>query len=149
MYMIKSNSLYRSYFSITLYIYIYIWWKSNSVYIYVCVCVCMCVSVYMCMCVCVYMCVYVYIYIFILCFIFLDRLDFHMIDNLSVAFQAFARHMLTSLSVDEMLPPTYVNSSTNFRGLSLRVEVAPFCYENSRNWYESFNFYVCGSLMFK
>ena len=36
-----------------------------------------------------------------------------MIDNLSIAVNAFARCMLTSLSVDEMLLPRYVNRSVN------------------------------------
>ena len=34
--------------------------------------------------------------------------------------------MLTSLSVDEILLQKYVNLSTNFKGLTLEVEVAPF-----------------------
>ena len=58
------------------------------------------------------------------------RLDFHII-----AFHTFAKCMLTSLSVDEMLLPRYVNWSTNFRGSSLKVEVVPYClkhmYSNS------------------
>ena len=33
--------------------------------------------------------------------------------------------MLTSLSVDEMLLPRYVNLSTNFRGLLFKVEMLP------------------------
>ena len=36
-------------------------------------------------------------------FISLERSDFYMMDNLSVAVHAFARHMLLSLSVDEIL----------------------------------------------
>ena len=53
-----------------------------------------------------------------------DRLDFYMIYKLSLAGHAFARHILTSLSVDEILQPRYVNLSTNFRGLSFRVQIA-------------------------
>ena len=60
------------------------------------------------------------------CFILLNRSDFHMIDKLSVAFDAFAGGMLMSISVDEMLPTRDVNWSISFRGLQLRVEVAPF-----------------------
>ena len=41
------------------------------------------------------------------------------------AVNAFTRCMLTSLSIDEILLPRYVNLSTNFRGLPLRVEMAP------------------------
>ena len=36
--------------------------------------------------------------------------------------------MLTSLSVDEILLPRYVNRSKNFRGLLLKVEMAYFCF---------------------
>ena len=38
-------------------------------------------------------------------FILLDRSDFHMIDNLSIAAHTFARRILMSLSVDEMILP--------------------------------------------
>ena len=64
-------------------------------------------------------------------FILLDRSDFHMIDNLSIAVHAFAKHMLTSLSINEMLPLMYVNLSSNFRGLPLRVKTAPFHKQHS------------------
>ena len=64
------------------------------------------------------------------CFVSSDRSDFHVIDNLSIAFKAFARNMLISLSVNEMLLPRYVNWSTNFRGLLLRVEMAPCCLKH-------------------
>ena len=50
-----------------------------------------------------------------------------MIDNLSIAVHIFAKCVLISLSVDEMLLLRYLNLSTNFRGLPLRVEMAPFC----------------------
>ena len=58
-------------------------------------------------------------------FILLDRSVFHMIDNLSLAFHAFTWHMLTSLSVDEML-----NWFTNYRSLPFRVEMAHFCLKH-------------------
>ena len=48
-------------------------------------------------------------------FILLDRPDFHMITW----------HILTSLSIDERLLLKYINLSTNFRGLPLRVELTP------------------------
>ena len=38
--------------------------------------------------------------------------EFHKVDNLLV--HALPIHMLTSLSVDEILLPNYVNWSTNF-----------------------------------
>ena len=59
-------------------------------------------------------------------FIPLDGLDFHRINSMSQAFYTFARCMLESLSVDEILLPRYVKS-TNFLGLLLRVEMTPFC----------------------
>ena len=43
------------------------------------------------------------------------RSDFHMIDSLSIGVHAFTRGILTSLSLDEMLLPKYVNMSTTFR----------------------------------
>ena len=48
-------------------------------------------------------CIYIYMYIFR--FILSDRLDFHVIDNLSIAVHTFASPILISLSVDETLPP--------------------------------------------
>ena len=48
-----------------------------------------------------------------------------MIDNLSIVVCAFPMHILTSLSVDEILVSKYVNQCTNFRGLPLKVEMAP------------------------
>ena len=45
-----------------------------------------------------------------------------MIDNVSIAVNTFARHILPSLSVDEILLLGYVNLSTNFKGLQLTVE---------------------------
>ena len=60
-------------------------------------------------------------------FILSERSDFHIIDCLSIAFYAFAWPMLTSLAVDEKLLPRYVNWSTNFRGLPLKVGMASFC----------------------
>ena len=41
--------------------------------------------------------------------ILLERSDFQMIDNLSVAVYAFIRLMLTSLSLNEILLLSYVN----------------------------------------
>ena len=48
-----------------------------------------------------------------------------MINNLSIVIHTFARCMLTSLSVDKILLPRYVNLSTNFRGGPLRLEMVP------------------------
>ena len=50
------------------------------------------------------------------CFILSDRWHFHMINNLMIAVYAFARYLLTLLSVDEILLPKYVNLFTNLRG---------------------------------
>ena len=62
-------------------------------------------------------------------FILLDKSDFHMIENLSIASYAFARCMLTSLSVDKMLLLRYMNWSTNFRDSPL-TEMSPFCLKH-------------------
>ena len=48
-----------------------------------------------------------------------------MINNLLIAVHVFARHMFTTLSVDEILLLRYVNLSTNFKGLPLTVDIAP------------------------
>ena len=58
-------------------------------------------------------------------FISSDRSDLNMIDNLSTAVHAFARYMLTSLSVDELLLPRSGNLPIYFRGLPLGVMIAP------------------------
>ena len=50
-----------------------------------------------------------------------------MINNLPIAFYTFARSMLSSLSIDEMLLLRYANWFTIIRGLPLRVKIAPFC----------------------
>ena len=56
-------------------------------------------------------------------------LDFHMINSLLIAFYAVAKYMLTSLSVDEMLLPKYMNWSTNFRGLPLKSRDGSFLFK--------------------
>ena len=61
-------------------------------------------------------------------FILSDKSDFHMIDSLSIVFHTFARCMWTSLSVDEMLLPRFVNRSTDFKGLLRWVATAPFFF---------------------
>ena len=53
----------------------------------------------------------------------LNRSDFSMIDYLSIAVHSFPMHILTSLSVDEISLPRYVNCSTNVR--MFNVEIAP------------------------
>ena len=55
-----------------------------------------------------------------------DRIDFHMIDNLSIAVHSFASRILMSLSVDETLLPRYVNLSANFRESPSRMELSSF-----------------------
>ena len=48
-----------------------------------------------------------------------------MIAKLSIVVYAFARQMLTSLSVDKILLLRCVNWSTNFRSLPVTAEMAP------------------------
>ena len=52
--------------------------------------------------------------------------------QISIAVHAFARFMLTSLSVDKMLLLRYVNLSTNLRGLPLKVKIAPSCFKKKK-----------------
>ena len=56
-------------------------------------------------------------------FISSERSDFHMINNRSEAVHAFVRRMLKSLSADKILLPMYVFWLTNFRGMSLKLEM--------------------------
>ena len=63
-------------------------------------------------------------------FILLVRSDFNMINSLLIAAHAFTRCILTSLSIDEMLLPRYMNLSTDFRELPFRVEMAPSCLKH-------------------
>ena len=49
-----------------------------------------------------------------------------MINSLSIDFYAFVKRILTSLSVDEMLPLSNVNWSIDSRVVLLRVEMAHF-----------------------
>ncbi len=51
-------------------------------------------------------------------FILSNRFDFNMIDILTIAVQDFSWYILTSLSVDVMLPHWHVYWSINFRGLA-------------------------------
>ena len=58
-------------------------------------------------------------------FISSDRSDFSLVNSLRITFHAFARHIMTSLSVDEKLLPRYVKLSTNFRGPPFRLGMNP------------------------
>ena len=58
-----------------------------------------------------------------------------MTKNLPMVLHAFPKFLLTSLSVDEILLLRYVNCSTNFRGLPLRVERVPFCLKHMKSFY--------------
>ena len=58
------------------------------------------------------------------CFISSDRSDLPTIINLLIAVHTFAKHILTSLLVDETLLSMNMNLSTNFRGLPYRMEIA-------------------------
>ena len=50
-----------------------------------------------------------------LCFILSVRSDFHMTDILSMAVHAFAKRVLMSVSVNEIMLPRSVNLTTSFR----------------------------------
>ena len=49
-----------------------------------------------------------------------------MVNNLLIAFHALSKGTLTSLSVDEILLPRYMNWCTNFRCLLFNEEMMPF-----------------------
>ena len=80
------------------------------------------------------------------CFILTDRLNFHMINNLSVVVHTFRRDILSSISVDEILLPSYVNWSIKFRRLSLRLQVALFCLKHMYSFFNFIYFEVNASL---
>ena len=69
-----------------------------------------------------------------ICFILSDRSDLHKINKQSIAVSTFAKRMLTSISVGKILLPGYVNLSTCFRGLPLKVDIAPSRFK-SENFY--------------
>ena len=72
-------------------------------------------------------------------FILSEKTDFPLIDNLPISVKAFAKSMLASLSVDEILYLNlYVNWSIyfryvswfiNFRGLPIKEKIAPLLFE--------------------
>ena len=49
-------------------------------------------------------------------------------DSMPIRVHTFDRYMLTSLSVDEILMPRYIPLFTNFRDLSLSVDIGAFCF---------------------
>ena len=57
--------------------------------------------------------------------LFYRKSDFHIVINLSIAIRAFFMHILTYLSVDEILLLRYMNWSTNFRSSPFSEEMAP------------------------
>ena len=59
------------------------------------------------------------------CLNFIREIRFFMVINISIAVHALLMCMLTSLSVDEILLPRYMNWSTNFKGLPFDVKTAP------------------------
>ena len=63
-------------------------------------------------------------------FILSDRFDFHVIDNQSIAVNAFASRILMPFSAGEILLSRYVNLSTNFREPLFRVEMSPYSHSN-------------------
>ena len=69
--------------------------------------------------------VYIYIYIYTL----LDRSDFHMINDLLIAVNAFTSRILMLFSVNETLLTRYANLFTNFREPPFRVERSFFFFK--------------------
>ena len=57
------------------------------------------------------------------CFIFSERLNFHIVVNLLIIVLALPMSVLTWLSVDEILLLRYVNWFTNFNGLSFNDDI--------------------------
>ena len=59
-----------------------------------------------------------------------ERSNLHVINNLSITVYAFPLHILTLLSLDEILLPRYVKWCTNFKGLPFNGEMAPSCLQH-------------------
>ena len=59
--------------------------------------------------------------------------NFPMVDNLSIVVHALPMHILTSLSVDEILLPRYMNWSTNFRVFQFYEEMIPSWLKDSNS----------------
>ena len=77
-------------------------------------------------------------------FILSARSDFHMIDIQSIAYHAFASHVLMSFSVDETLLQKSVNLSISFRGPPLSVDMSPLC---SKHMYSVLSALAWGSML--
>ena len=73
--------------------------------------------------------IYIYIYIYIRWNVKLSLLCFFK-DALSIEVHVFPTRMLTSFSVAEMLLWRYVNWSSNFRGLPLKVKMVRSCLKH-------------------
>ena len=67
------------------------------------------------------------------CFISSERLDFLMVDNLSIADHAFPMRLSTSLSVDVILLLGYVKLSTDFKCLLFNAEMVPTCLKDIKS----------------
>ena len=59
------------------------------------------------------------------CLIVPMRSGFYIMDNLSIAANAFARHVFTSLLAYDLLLLKYVNWSSNLKNMLLKVEMSP------------------------
>ena len=64
--------------------------------------------------------------------LFSQRVNFHIVNKLSIAVHAFLMHILTSLSVDEILLPSYAKWSTDFQGLLFNV-MAPSSLKHTKS----------------
>ena len=60
------------------------------------------------------------------CFILSEKSYFHMVFHLSIVIHTYPMRILTSLLVDEIFLPRYMNWSTNFRGLLFNEAIGPF-----------------------
>ena len=65
--------------------------------------------------------------------LFYQSSDFHTVINLSVTVQVLPMHMLTLLSVDEILLPRYVNQSINFSGEKWSIGLEVFIHQEHFN----------------
>ena len=79
-------------------------------------------------------------------FILLERLDFHMVDNLSIAEYALPKRMLTSLSVNEILLTRYMICSIKKNKRKRKKNDSSFKHNAGKQSSISISIYIRGSL---
>ena len=64
-------------------------------------------------------------------FILSEKSDFSMVNKMAITVYIFSMHVGTTLTVDEILQPTYMNCFTDFWGLPFREKFSTIFIKNS------------------